>query len=108
MPRPKRHLLICLHERPPDAGRPSCGQKGSQDLFVRLKRLVSARGLEDEVMVSRTGCLKHCSRGVTVAVYPENVWYSGVTDADLEELVETHLKAGRPVERLLMPDIPWE
>jgi (2Fe-2S) ferredoxin len=108
MPRPKRHVLVCLHERPADGERASCARRGSEDLFVRLKRLVSARGLEHEVIVSRTGCLKHCSRGVTVAVYPENVWYAGVGAADLEEIVDTHLRDGIPIERLLMPDIPWE
>jgi (2Fe-2S) ferredoxin len=108
MPKPKRHVLVCLHERPPENERGCCSAKGSEGLFVRLKRLVSERGLEREVIVSRTGCLKHCSRGVTVAVYPDNVWYSGVQDTDLEELVETHLRQGHPLERLLMPDIPWE
>jgi (2Fe-2S) ferredoxin len=108
MPRPKRHVFVCLHERPADGERASCARRGSPDLFVRLKRLVAERGLDHEVLVSRTGCLKHCSHGVTLAVYPENVWYGGVREADLEEIVETHLKGGRPCERLLMPDIPWE
>ena len=61
------------------------------------------------VLVSRTGCLKHCSRGVTAAVYPENIWYQGVAEGDLREICESHLKAGTPVARLLMPeDAPWE
>ena len=54
------------------------------------------------------GCLKHCSQGVTVAVQPDNVWYAKVTPGDLEEICTRHLEGGRPVERLLMPDIPWE
>ena len=47
-------------------------------------------------------------RGITVAVYPDNVWYGGVRPEDLEEIFQTHLREGRAVERLLMPDIPWE
>ena len=43
-----------------------------------------------------------------MAVYPDNVWYSGVRTADLDEIFASHLVDGRPVERLLMPDIPWE
>jgi (2Fe-2S) ferredoxin len=70
--------------------------------------MVRERGLDGRVMVNRTSCLKHCSHGITVAVQPENVWYGGVTPADLEELVTCHLEGGRPVERLFMPDIPWE
>lgn len=108
MPKPEKHVLVCLNKRPPENPRGCCDAKGSEDVFGRLKALVAERGLKDRVMVTRTGCLKHCSRGVAMAVHPENVWYSGVTLADLEEIVATHLVAGRPVERLLMPDIPWE
>jgi (2Fe-2S) ferredoxin len=74
----------------------------------QLKDLARDRGLRDEVIVNRTSCLKHCSRGVTVAVQPDNVWYANVTAADLEEICREHLQEGRPVARLAMPDIPWE
>ena len=60
------------------------------------------------MIVSRTSCLKHCSRGITVAVYPDNTWYSAVTSADLPEICDSHLRDGVPVARLAMPDIPWE
>jgi (2Fe-2S) ferredoxin len=74
-----------------------------------MKDLIRERGLKDRVLVSRTGCLKHCSRGVTVAVYPENIWYQGVGEADLPEICEKHLESGAPVARLVMPeDAPWE
>ncbi len=43
-----------------------------------------------------------------MAVQPDNVWYAKVTAADLPEICREHLQEGRPVERLLMPDIPWE
>ena len=58
-------------------------------------------------MVNRTYCLKHCSRGPVVAVQPDNVWYAGVTRPTSGDL--RFAPRGRtPVERLLMPDIPWE
>jgi (2Fe-2S) ferredoxin len=108
VPRPERHLLVCLNTRPPDNPKGSCGDKGSERLFERLKELVREHGLKERVIVSRTGCLKHCSRGITLAVYPDNVWYGGVVEADLDEICSLHLHDGKPVERLLMPDIPWE
>jgi (2Fe-2S) ferredoxin len=108
MPKPERHVLVCLNTRPPGNPKGSCGEKGSEEVFDTLKRMVKERGLGGHVIVSRTSCLKHCSRGITVAVYPDNVWYSGVRLADLDEICATHLVQGRPVERLLMPDIPWE
>lgn len=108
MPKPERHALLCLNRRPDGHPKGSCGERGSEELFARLKAVVAERGLQDRVMVSRTGCLKHCSRGPVVAVHPDNVWYAGVGAADLEAIVDEHLRDGRPVERLLMPDIPWE
>jgi len=108
MPKPQRQVLVCVNTRPPGNSRGSCGEKGSADLFLALKKLVSERGLAGQVMVTRTYCLKHCSRGPTVAVQPDNVWYSAVKLADLAEIVSSHLEREQPVERLLMPDIPWE
>jgi (2Fe-2S) ferredoxin len=108
VPKPERHVLICLNTRPPGNPKGSCGEKGSEALFDRLKAMVKERGLGGQVIVNRTSCLKHCSRGITMAVYPENVWYSQVGDGDLEEICSSHLAGGRPLARLFMPDIPWE
>ena len=101
-------MLVCINTRPPGNPKGSCGEKGSEDLADTLKSLVKQRGLAARVMVNRSSCLKHCSRGITVAVQPDNVWYSAVKPEDLPELVESHLVNGTPLERLLMPDIPWE
>jgi (2Fe-2S) ferredoxin len=105
---PERHVLVCLNTRPPGNPKGSCGEKGSETVFDELKAFVKSHGLGRSVIVSRTSCLKHCSRGITVAVYPENVWYTGVTTADVEVIGRTHLEEGLTVTRLLMPDIPWE
>jgi (2Fe-2S) ferredoxin len=37
-------------------------------------------------------------------VYPEGVWYSYVDQSDIEEIVQSHLKDGRVVERLVTPE----
>jgi (2Fe-2S) ferredoxin len=108
VPKPERHILVCINARPPGNPKGSCAEKGSEALADRVKALVRERGLAERVIVSRTSCLKHCSRGITLAVQPDNVWYGGVTADDLEEICASHLESGRPLERLLMPDIPWE
>jgi (2Fe-2S) ferredoxin len=108
MPKPERHLFVCLNSRPPENPKGSCADKGAEAVFDQLKSLVKEAGLGDRVIVNRTNCLKHCSRGVTVAVHPENVWYGGVTTTDASEIVEKHVKHGEVIKRLVMPDIPWE
>jgi (2Fe-2S) ferredoxin len=106
--KPERQVLVCVNARPPGHPKGSCSQSGSDALFENLKELVRERGLDGRVMVNRTYCLKHCSKGPVVAVQPDNVWYREVGGGDLEEICTEHLEKGRPVERLLMPDIPWE
>jgi len=108
LPKPERQVLVCTNVRPPGAKKPSCGERGAEPLYEKLKDMVRDRGLRDRVMVNRTGCLKHCSRGITVAVQPDNVWYAGVAEGDLEEICAKHLEGGSAVDRLQMPDIPWE
>jgi (2Fe-2S) ferredoxin len=108
MPKPERQVLVCTNARPAGNPKGSCGEKGSEELAQRLKDLVQEAGLRDGVMVNRTSCLKHCSQGITVAVQPDNVWYARVGPGDLETICREHLKDGRPISRLLMPDIPWE
>jgi (2Fe-2S) ferredoxin len=36
-------------------------------------------------------------------VYPEAVWYTFVDNADIDEIVSSHLAGGVVVERLLTP-----
>ena len=109
MPKPQVQILVCTNEREPGAKKPACGPRGAMDVYHRFKDRVKELGLRDRVMVVRTGCLKHCSQGITVAVWPFNLWYRGVTVDDVEEILQrTVLEDGREVERLRMPDIPWE
>lgn len=109
MPRPERHLLICSNNRGPGHPRGSCGEKGGERFVGLMKDLIRERGLKTKVIVSRTGCLKHCSLGVTAAVYPDHVWYAGVREEDLEEICKDHLEGGTPIDRLRLPeDAPWE
>lgn len=108
MPKPKIQILVCTNERAEGAAKPSCGPRGGLELYRRFKDGVRARGIRDHVMVVRTGCLKHCSRGITVNIWPANLWYSGVTLDDVDEILDRSVVAGEDVERLRMPDIPWE
>jgi len=39
-----------------------------------------------------------------VVIYPEAVWYGGVTLADVDEIIDSHIVAVKPVWRLMLPD----
>jgi (2Fe-2S) ferredoxin len=107
MPNPRFQILVCLNERPPDAPKPSCAHRGSLAVYNHFRDRARDLGLRDSVMVTRTGCLKHCSQGITVAVWPQNHWYRAVTVDDVDDIL-TSAASGQEVERLRMPDIPWE
>ena len=53
---------------------------------------------------NKSGCLEQCEVGPTVVVYPDAVWYGGVTPADVDEIIDSHIVGGQPVKRLLIPD----
>jgi (2Fe-2S) ferredoxin len=99
-----RHLFICQNERVHDDPRGSCTARGSAAVAEALKAKAHACGLKRIVRVNKAGCLDQCAHGVTVVVYPEGVWYGGVTLADVDEIVERHLVRGERIARLEIPD----
>jgi (2Fe-2S) ferredoxin len=55
------------------------------------------------VRVNKAGCLDRCAGGPVAVVYPEAVWYTYVDTHDIDDIVDSHLKRGEIVERLLTP-----
>jgi len=99
-------VFVCVNERPPDNPKGCCKSKGGPEVRDALKKELAARGLGKIVRANNSGCLDQCATGVTVVVYPEQVWYGHVTVADVPELVERHILGGEFVERLMLPDQP--
>lgn len=104
MPKFQRHIFICTHERDADDPRGSCHNRGSKKLASQFKKKLYDAGFKRIVRANKAGCLDQCSRGCVMVVYPENVWYGGVTPADVDEIIEEHIKNGRVVERLVIAD----
>jgi (2Fe-2S) ferredoxin len=98
-----RHIFFCLNER--KNGEECCAQHRAQEGFERCKQLVKEAGLSGpgKVRVNKAGCLDRCAAGPVAVVYPEGVWYTYVDGQDIDEIVESHLKNGKVVERLLTP-----
>ncbi|MCW3060372.1 MAG: putative ferredoxin [Capsulimonas sp.] len=89
--------------RPEDSPLSSCGPRGGSAIADAFRAAIARRGWPAGVKVTATGCLTPCLIGPNLVVYPEGVWYSGVSPNDVEEIVATHLDRGAVVERLLMP-----
>ena len=100
----QRHVFICMNQRPADSPKGCCAAKGGAEVASELKRKLYERGFKRIVRANKSYCLDQCARGVALVVYPEGVWYGGVTVDDLDELIEEHIIGGKPVERLRIPD----
>lgn len=98
----KHHIFVCENVRPEDDPKGCCAGKGSAAIRVALKQEIKQRGLRGIVRANQSGCLNACEFGPSVVVYPEGVWYGGVTPENASEIIEEHILGGRPVERLLI------
>jgi len=99
----RHHVFFCLNRRdPPDA---CCADHGSERMQAYAKDRVKALGLhgKGKVRINKAGCLDRCDEGPCLVVYPEGTWYTYVDEKDVNEIVESHLRDGKIVERLLLP-----
>ena len=94
------HVFFCLNRR--DDGRECCAQCDAERLQAYAKDRVKQLGLagSGKVRVNKAGCLDRCEQGPVVVVYPEGVWYTYVDEKDIDEIIDSHLANGKPVERL--------
>jgi (2Fe-2S) ferredoxin len=99
----QRHIFFCLNER--ENGEASCAQHNARRAYEHCKAQVKAAGLSGpgQVRVNQAGCMNRCAAGPVAVVYPEAVWYTYVDHQDIDEIVESHLKNGKVIERLLTP-----
>lgn len=99
----QRHIFFCLNQR--EGGDACCSQHQAQAAFDRCKSQAKSQGLlgAGKVRVNKAGCLDRCAGGPIAVVYPEAVWYTYVDLDDIDEIVQSHLRDGVVVQRLLTP-----
>lgn len=86
----KKHVLIC--------GNADCAERGSVALLSTLRRLVKRAGRARDIRITRTHCMGRCGEGPALVVYPDGIWYRGMTAGDAEELLSGHLLGDRLLE----------
>jgi (2Fe-2S) ferredoxin len=98
----QRHIFFCTNQRD---GQPSCAEHNASAAQKHCKQAVKAASLSGpgKVRVNGAGCLDRCAGGPVCVVYPDAVWYTYVDNNDIDEIVDSHLKNGVVVDRLLLP-----
>ena len=95
------HVFVCTNVRPPGHKRGCCAEKGSEKLRDYMKVRAKELGIA-ATRINSAGCLDRCEFGPTMVVYPEGVWYRFDEISDIDEILETHVIAGKRVERLML------
>jgi len=80
-----------------------CVSGKSIEITGALTKAVKEAGL-GEVNIDFTGCHGFCEQGPVAIVEPEGIFYTHVAAADVPEIVTSHLRDGKPVERLFYKD----
>jgi (2Fe-2S) ferredoxin len=99
MAQPEKYVFVCLNQRPAGHPKGSCLDRGADDVFNAMREELGRR-LMTNVKVVASGCVEGCLAGPTVLVVPDNVWYGGLTEADVPTIFDQHLVGGEPVELL--------
>jgi (2Fe-2S) ferredoxin len=106
-PRYEKHIFVCVKERSVNHPRGCCLEKGSMEIRKKFVQLINQHGLRGKVRANKSGCLDVCEMGVNLVIYPNNFWYTGVTEKDVDEIFKTSILHDEIVERLAASEKTW-
>jgi (2Fe-2S) ferredoxin len=91
IPPAHKHVLVCRG--------PRCNTAGAGRAAAHLSDQLNQHNLEDDaILVAQTGCLFPCNLGPMMVVYPDGVWYCGLTEQSVDRIVNEHFIGGHIVE----------
>lgn len=67
-----------------------CLKRGGAGVCKALENALNSRGLEDQVTVQGTGCLKQCKAGPNIVVMPDKTRYSRIAPAEIPAIIDKH------------------
>ncbi|MDA9443282.1 ferredoxin [Bradyrhizobium sp. CCBAU 51745] len=96
----RNHVFGCNTQRPPSIPT-AVAPPPAQGLWDRMGEAIEGQGLND-VGFATAGRLGSCTSGPLLVVYSGAVWYRASTPEDVDEIVNSHLKQGKRVDRFVM------
>jgi len=86
----KKILFVCINSR--NEGEICCAQRESEAIAASLKARIKELKMSRHVRVSKSGCQDVCVKGPNVMVFPDTIWYHGVTLNDVEQIIQTTIQ----------------
>ena len=84
--KPEQHFFICNSYRVTGEPQGVCTKKDASSLLQYLETEILDRGMDAQV--SGCGCLKICTEGPVMVVYPEGKWFGQVNEEKLDEILD--------------------
>ncbi|MFP4167040.1 MAG: (2Fe-2S) ferredoxin domain-containing protein [Opitutales bacterium] len=88
-----RHVFLCT-------GPDCCKREDGLATWQVLKEGI--RELNLTALRSKADCLRICVGGPWLVVYPEGIWYGGVTPERCQRIIREHLLEGRPIREWIV------
>ncbi|MGB3693579.1 MAG: ferredoxin [Spirulinaceae cyanobacterium] len=107
----ERHIFLCADQTKPKC----CPKKTSLEAWNYLKKRLRELGLEQPTEISdrcifrtKANCLRVCTAGPILLVYPDGVWYRNATPKTIERILQEHILGNAIVEEYAFCSHPLE
>ena len=78
----KAQILVCQKS--------DCQKRGAGKVYQALSQVLTDNGLQDQVTIKKTGCLKKCKAGPNLIIMPDKAKYSRISSTEIPEVIEKH------------------